>query len=484
MRTVTPAAILLCTLTLMLPASVVGQGTNKDRDLSDLRCELAALRAQLSRLENKIDELTARPGTAPPPSAPAQPTASATPSPAVTPPKVGQVTSTYETFSEDPRAAARFDNALVDPAYHGYFQLPGTQTLLKIGGFFKTDVLYDLRPTDSPDQFIPSSILIPAVDDVHNANVSMRPTRLSFDFRIPSQIGDARFYVESDFFGTTPTTPRLRHAYAQARNLLVGQTFTNFMDPDAFPDLLDVRGPNGMVNLRNPQVRYGFALRAKTTLHVSIEKPSSEVEVVRTSEFTSQANAPWPDTAVRLRHEHAAGHWQFASLVRSIGGFLSDGRRDSVLGWGMGASGTFRIFGRDHLVAQGTYGRGVARYLQDASGQALDAALVSAAEPRLRAIPAVGTHVGYQHRWSEHLRSNLVYGYAHVQNTAIQPDAAYCTSHYAAGNLIWNPFGSLDVGAEYLFGRQEQKDGQAGNASRILVSLKYGFVRVDRSESP
>jgi hypothetical protein len=61
----------------------------------------------------------------------------------------------------------------VDPAYHGYFLLPGTQTLLTVGGFFKTDDLYDLRPTDSPDQFIPSSILIPAVEDVHNANVSI-----------------------------------------------------------------------------------------------------------------------------------------------------------------------------------------------------------------------------------------------------------------------------------------------------------------------
>jgi len=86
-----------------------------------------------------------------------------------------------------------------------------------------------------------------------------------------------RFYAEADLFGSSATTPRLRHAYAQARNLLIGQTFTNFMDPDACPDTLDFQGPNGMVNIRNPQFRYGFALTSKTTLHISLEKPSSDV---------------------------------------------------------------------------------------------------------------------------------------------------------------------------------------------------------------
>ena len=48
-----------------------------------------------------------------------------------------------------------------------------------------------------------------------------------------------------DFFGTNSTTPKLRHAYGQAKNFLVGQTFSNFMDPDAGADTLDDQGPNG-----------------------------------------------------------------------------------------------------------------------------------------------------------------------------------------------------------------------------------------------
>ena len=67
---------------------------------------------------------------------------------------------------------------------------------------------------------------VPTVVGVNNANVSIQPTRLSLDFRVPSaQLEEVRFYVEADMFGTNTTTPRLRHAYAQARNVLIGQTF-------------------------------------------------------------------------------------------------------------------------------------------------------------------------------------------------------------------------------------------------------------------
>jgi hypothetical protein len=65
---------------------------------------------------------------------------------------VGEATATYTTFSEDSVAAARFDNVPLDPNYQGFFRLPGTQTLLKIGGYFKTDFIYDSRPSRRRNQ--------------------------------------------------------------------------------------------------------------------------------------------------------------------------------------------------------------------------------------------------------------------------------------------------------------------------------------------
>ena len=75
-------------------------------------------------------------------------------------------TARYEPFSEDSTAAAHFNNVPLDPKYHGYFVLPGTETALKIGGYFKTDFIYDLKRAGNIDEFIPPSILIP---DSHDA---------------------------------------------------------------------------------------------------------------------------------------------------------------------------------------------------------------------------------------------------------------------------------------------------------------------------
>ena len=195
-----------------------------------------------------------------------------------TSPQVGQATEQYREFSEDTVAAPRFDNVPLDPKYNGFFRLPGTQDILRIGGYFKTDFIYDLKPAGNTDAFVPSSFPIPQTTSVNNANVSIQPTRLSLDFGSPLHRSEKGAFMWKPIFSEVPsTTPRLRHAYAQVKNILIGQTFTNFMDPDAFPDTLDFQGPNGMVNLRNPQVRYGFALGPRTTFYVSVEKPSSDV---------------------------------------------------------------------------------------------------------------------------------------------------------------------------------------------------------------
>ena len=153
--------------------------------------------------------------------------------------------STYRTFAQDPVAAPRINNEPLDPRFPGYFRLPGTSTLMRIGGYAKTDFIYDLKPAGNADSFIPATIPIPAPASINNSTISVRATRVNLDFLVPTQSGDSyRFFLEMDFFGTNATTPRLRHAYGQAKNFLVGQTFSNFMDPDAGADTLDYQGPN------------------------------------------------------------------------------------------------------------------------------------------------------------------------------------------------------------------------------------------------
>lgn len=469
----------------LFPQAASAQSNSSNQSVQELRKQLDELREQMNKLQARLGELESKPAEVKP-----APTAasvkqegtieSTQPMPQAAPSKqVGEATATYNEFSEDTVAAARFDNVPLDPKYHGFFQLPGTQTILKIGGYFKTDFIYDLKPAGNVDAFVPSSIPIPTVVGVNNANVSVRPTRLSLDFRVPTtKVGEVRFYLEGDFFGTNSTTPRLRHAYAQVKNVLVGQTFTNFMDPDASPDTLDFQGPNGLVSLRNPQIRYGFALGSSTTFYFSIEKPSSDVTFT-TPQFTDQPNAPAPDGTIRLRKEFERGHFQVSGLFRSIAAFLPDGKTDAVFGWGVNVATGVKTFGKDNVIFEVAAGHGVSRYIQDTSGLGIDAEPTSTPTPHLLATPAVGIEAAYQHYWRKTLRSSAIYSYAAVNNANLAPPTTYNHATYTGANMIWNPYGSLNVGAEFLYGWAMEQSGLKANAPRIQFSAKYSFVKVD-----
>ena len=481
------AAVLLAGT--VFPARAIAQ-SDSNQKVEELQKQLDELRKQMSKLQAQLGELQggkaaeAVAPTAAPPATEEGTIQSTQPLPQAAPSKqVGEATADRRTFAEDSVAAPRFDNVPLDPKYQGFFRLPGTQDILKIGGYFKTDFIYDLKPAGQTDWFIPSSFPIPQVVGVNNATVSIRPTRLSLDFRVPSTaLGDVRFYLEGDLFGTNSTTPRLRHAYAQVKNVLIGQTFSNFMDPDGFPDTLDFQGPNGMVNVRNPQLRYGIALAPSTTFYISVEKPSSDV-MFETQQFKDQPNAPSPDGALRVRQEFERGHFQVSAVFRSIAAFVPTtpvAKTDSVFGWGLNVSTGVKTFGRDNVIFAVAAGHGISRYIQDPSGLGIDAEPKSSTS--LKATPAIGVETAYQHYWLKNLRSSAVYSYAAVENTtffASRAPGTYNHATYLASNVIWNPFGSLDVGAEFLYGWAMEQSGQKANAPRIQFSAKYNFVKVN-----
>jgi DcaP outer membrane protein len=478
----------------LIPGRIAAQTDSSSQAVAQLDKRLEELRAEMNKIEAQLNELKVARGT-PAATAAGAPTATAPsgqegtirtsqpPAQGPTSKQVGEATATYRQFSEDTLAAARYNNVPLDPKYHGFFILPGTQTLLKIGGYFKTDFIEDLKPAGNTDSFIPSSFPVPQPTSVNNSTVSVRPTRLSLDFRVPSaKLGEVRFYLEGDLFGTNATTPRLRHAYAQVRNILLGQTFSNFMDPDAFPDTLDFQGPNGVVSIRNPQLRYGFALSPSTTLYLSVEKPSSDV-AFKPPSATLQTNAPGPDGTIRLRQEFERGHLQVAAIFRSIQASVTAppalAKLDNVLGWGINASTGFRTFGKDNAIFAVAAGHGISRYLQDTSGLGIDAEPDSSTG--LKATSAVGVESSYQHYWFKQLRSSAIYSYAAVDNTAFYSAFAAPYNHatYTGANLIWNPYGSFNVGAEFLYGWTMLQNGQKANAPRFQISAKYSFVKTD-----
>ena len=464
---------------------------DKETDVQALQQQLEALQTQMALLQEQIKKLTSADSAAPggPDTSQAKDaenqqaqTPAATKELTTNQNAVSKATTQYQMQSQDQEAAPRYDNEPLDPKYPDYFRLPGTKTFMKIAGYAKSDFTFDPRPAGDQERFIPASIPIPAPANVNNSTVSVRPSRINVDFLVPYQEERSiRFFLEVDFFGSSSTTPRLRHAYAQGKNLLIGQTFSNFMDVDAGPDTLDFQGPNSWVSIRNPQMRYTFRFAKSTTASLAIEKPTSDV-AFQTPDFSAHPNSPSPDGTLQLRHEMDFGHVQLSALFRDVSAFLPNGVSDSVFGWGVNLAGLFKLGKKDNFVYQAAYGHGIERYINDTSGLGIDAAVKSVQEPELEAVPVIGTYGGFQHYWISQLRSSVVYGFLQTENTSAQVGSAFHRSEYGAVNLIWSPLAQLSLGTEFLYGWRVNKDNSTGNAPRIQLSAKYNFMQMKKNK--
>jgi len=461
--------------------------------MDELRAQMAEIQAELDAIhgENKLSDAvtTVKPVPIPVQTGAIERTMPPLPSAVSLSPEqqrmaVGKETAAYETFSEEAEPVPRLYNAPLEATLPGFFVLPGTQTMLRINGNLKTDIMFDPRPAGLPDSFIPSTIPIPQGSSTNNFNASIRESRFSADFRIPvSNIGTARTFIQFDFFGANgATTPRLRHFYAQLANILVGQTNTVFMDPDAWPDIIEFQGPTSGLLARIPQLRYSFPLGKGFSAAISVEQPSSDIS------FSVNGSpvvpiTPAPDGGLRVRYEGERGHIYLSSILRELAVRLpNDGPQHSTFGWGLNLSSTWRVVGHDTLNYQVAYGNGIARYTGDAAFLGLDAQPRSDTDLSLKALPVFAPWVSYQHHWTSSVRSSATFGWLQVPSTAFTPGSTYHKSSYSSANIIWNPYGSLSFGAEFMYGWVTQKDGQHANAPRLQVSGRYAFVKLHRDE--
>jgi hypothetical protein len=427
------------------------------RQLTDLErataAQIAGLRQQISAIESAVPAGAA---------------------PAVQP--GAAVDLQAETFARDRETVARVDNAPLDPAHLGFVAIPGTQARVKIDGYAKLDTIVDTRPGGNPDRFIPSTIPVGLSDaqQTPSTTLHIRQTRLNLDFRSPTSLGsELRTFAEIDFFGPdAPFDPRLRHFYGQLANFLVGQTWTTFTDPDAFPDSLDDNGSSVAIKLRQPQVRYTRPLGSGQSLAMAIERPLVESRQLSPS---GASYSPAPDVIVRYRLDASRGHVQAATLFRSLGYRVSE-RRTTTLGIGSSVAAAWKAGNGDTLAGYAAFGRGIARYVENLAGTNSDLDLDDTGTD-VAALPAIGGYGAYTHVWPKRLRSTGVFGYTRVSPSDAQPAAAFADSYYGLANLLWNPAGSLDVGIEYLFGTHDIRDGEGAHVSRVQFSAKYDFFR-------
>lgn len=383
-----------------------------------------------------------------------------------------------DAFQDDQAGAPRPGDLTLDPIYRGFFPVPTTPVLIKLNAQPRVDFIFDTHNPGDPSRFRPGQFPTegsPGYGGPSEFNVSAQGSRLMLDVRAPGSSGNPRFYCENDFFGGSGDSMslRIRHLYGQLYNVVVGQTWSTFVDPDVSPDTVDYERANSSITTRFPLIRYIQPLNEEWQLNFGIEHPDSKVSVENSG---GSAKDRAPDFGANVRWEKAGlAHVQLSGIARLLG--ISGGSNGSqeVVGGGGNLSGAVRVFGRDNVIGQITYGEGIGRYGHDSSAFDTDAALNGSDD--LVALPYFGLLLGYTHHWNDRLRSSLTYGHVTVDNEPGQTATAYHLTHYGSLNLIWQPFElkRLHVGLEGLYGVNEVSNGDTADDWRLQVGIIYSL---------
>ena len=303
---------------------------------------------------------------------------------------------------------------------------------------------------------------------------------------------EAKF--EFDLYGTGvdagQTTFRLRHAYASWGPFLAGQTNSLFMDGDIFPNVIDYWGPTGMVFVRTPQIRWTFLNRNGWTAAVALEHPSDDIDpgnirlIDENVAANIQGNEELPDLTAAVRYGGDWGHVRLAGMLRRVG-YDTKGTEDNEpdgkeTGWGINATTAIKL-GMATPRLGVVYGRGIATYMNDGGMDLAPAVSVEIEPPniilvpRAEAIKLLGVSAYVDLQWSKKLSSAIGYSFTKVDNTNFQDPTAFRKGEYASVNLLWTPEAPIMTGAELLWGKRTDNDGETGTDTRLQYTFKWSF---------
>lgn len=357
-----------------------------------------------------------------------------------------------------------------------------------VGGRLKIDAIYNSRSSggnsgsNSGDlTFYPASIPLTGSGERNQISFSARETRLWLKGYSPSDYGEMAGYLEIDFSSATAASnekvsnsfiPRLRHAYGTLGGFTLGQTFTTFMNVSAYPEVNDLNGPVGIMNIRQPLFRYRFR-ETWGNLYIALENPETTLATTAGNRIAPDDDRV-PDLVGKVEFIGAWGNWSVAGMAREIrsDGTVLAGVADSAWGGAVSISGRLTLTSQDNLRFNLSYGNALGRYL---SYNAYDDGVIDG-NGRIHLTRIAGGYLAYQHWWTETLRSTAAAGFAHADNPSIVVPGGVNKDFYSTHlNLIWSPSLNASIGIEWLHAYRELEDGRNGRLDRVQVTSMYKF---------
>ncbi|GHC27694.1 DcaP family trimeric outer membrane transporter [Aidingimonas halophila] len=374
------------------------------------------------------------------------------------------------------------------------FDVQGTN--VSIYGYAKLDIMYDTGDVKSGNSDgLGDSVNFDkiAVDGQSStsghSNLSAGESRIGFRTTTPTERGDLITNIEGDFFFGDF---RLRQAYGSWNGITAGQTWSNFHTFISTTPTLDFTGPAGRdAFLRQAQLRYSLG-----DFHIALEDPSGVMSGDSFDGGYSAVNGGksiagtdvdrkdgLPDLTLRYESGAGAAKWATAALVREVA-FDSGGEKDSAIGWGVFAAGSYALTQSTTIRGQLTGGDGIGAYMKVNPAPA-----AYRVGNDLETIPTWGGTLGISQDmgpgtfnvsysrveadWDDAERDGV--SLVDTDNSGGFVDAYDGVHELIHINYLWNPTENVTYGVELAHAVRETVDHRDGSVNRIQGSVIYEF---------
>jgi hypothetical protein len=345
---------------------------------------------------------------------------------------------------------------------------------LRILGSVRFSTMYDM--IDMPIKNTFNTYYIPTGSDnkkIPNYFNSLNQTRLGFE--VTRKLENTKVFVrlETDFNGPNGKY-RIRHAYGQIGNLLVGQTWSLFSNVSSLPPTVDGNGPTGSVTLRTPQIRYRGKKFKGITWSVALEYSQPDLNPQEADTLNLETVQMIPDFTGRIQREGLLGDVQLSLIATTITTKDINSKISNSFGLGTSLSGTINITKKHKILYQATWGRSIAHFITTFTGTGQDAAF-NPITNKFESLTSYSGFVSYGFNWKKDISTNLSIGSANQVNKSFQSNDAFKNSMSFSVDTFWRVIEGARVGLEYVYGQRWDKDGTTGAASRVWALFYYDF---------
>ncbi len=347
---------------------------------------------------------------------------------------------------------------------------------LGLGGAVRMRAYYDWGGAMPNTMFAPIQIPIPA-NPANMRHFGTTPSGTYVFLRALGYnkiIGKYQLYIEADFTGYQGLDFRLKKAYANIGDWTLGYATSTFSDPAAQAPVLDAAGANNKFSATSVLVRYMHSWNSKWYGAVSVETPSTAIDVTNTT--TRSASSWLPDASAFFQYQWARGqHIRISGIVRSLSYLdLKAGKTHTVAGYGLQLSGVAHPGRRLTTYLTANYGQGYGSLGGDLMLGMYDLLPTPDTEGSLYAPRSLGWCLGLQYNFRPELFASVSVSQTRLLPRVAAPDE-YKYGIFACANVFWSITPRFTVATEFDWGTRRNFSGERRCAQRANVSAMFTF---------